>query len=70
MSIKNVPQMPEKSKAFTNDSWSALEKRIRQILLTNCIEEQINWKIGVESKLALKSIGNLVVVRGHDAQKY
>lgn len=27
LTIKNVPQMPELSKEFSNDSWNSLEKR-------------------------------------------
>jgi hypothetical protein len=45
MRIQNVPQMPDASKNFSNDSWPALEKRVNQLLIHHHTEAQINWNV-------------------------
>ncbi|KRW98947.1 Tubulin/FtsZ, GTPase domain [Pseudocohnilembus persalinus] len=70
MSLSNIPQMPNQSMGFNNDQWSSLDKRLFQMGITNSTEDQVNWNINPSSQNALKSFGNLVIVRGEDYNKY
>ncbi|KAL4449266.1 hypothetical protein ABPG74_015648 [Tetrahymena malaccensis] len=67
LSIKNVPQMPDASKSFQNDQWSALEKRIFQMQISNSMESNINWSKKIDS--GIRSLGNILIGRGIDVQK-
>lgn len=71
LTLKNVPQMPESFKDFSNDTWQGLEKRIMQMLVANCSEADINWSTTTKSKNFNKSISNLLIARGEkvDEQK-
>jgi tubulin delta len=72
LTLKNVPQMPESYKDFSNDTWQGLEKRIFQMLVANCSEADINWSVTTKSKNFNKSISNLLIARGDkvDEQKF
>jgi len=64
LSLKNLPQMPEKDKAFSSNLWSALEKRLFQMAISNTTEGNTNWTMKPTSQGANKSIANLLIVRG------
>lgn len=64
LTLKNVPQMPDSYKDFSNDTWQGLEKRIIQMLVANCSEADINWSVTTKSKNFNKSISNLFIARG------
>lgn len=50
LSVKNVPQMPERSHAYSRYLWSGLLKNLRQMLITDApIEEGVNWTMQLES---------------------
>lgn len=45
LGLKYVPQMPKASKAFSIESWEALESRVVQMQLGGSIEAEINWRL-------------------------
>ena len=49
LGLRYVPQMPEHSKSFSVESWSALEKRIYQMMLGASTEANINWRLNSRS---------------------
>lgn len=61
--------MPEHSKSFSVESWEALEGRIYQMLISNSIEAEINWRIKSHSQFSTKSLGNIVLARGPTANE-
>ena len=73
LTIKCVPQMPERSHAYTHYLWAGLLKYLRQMVLTDSpIEEGMDWSCTLSShqkhtsssyKLN-KSLANLLIVRG------
>ena len=56
--------MPPESKAFTNDNWQSLEKRICQMGLTGSSEFSINWT----TRDLKKHKGGIVIARGVDVK--
>lgn len=66
--IKNLPQMPASYKDFSNDSWSALEKRVLQMLISNTTEANTNRSITTKSKHLNKSIANVLIARGSNIE--
>lgn len=64
LSLKNLPQMPDTYKDFTNNTWSGLEKRLFQMAMSNTSEANVNWSVNAKSKDLNKSISNLLIVRG------
>ncbi|XP_073239406.1 tubulin delta chain-like [Porites lutea] len=46
MTLKNIPQMAEKSLAFSTYTWSGLLKHLRQMLIADAsMEEGIDWEV-------------------------
>lgn len=82
LGIRNIPQMPENSLAYSAFTWAGLLKHLRQMLISNAkMEEGINWQVrpplsglpplgresvGVEPHFNT-SIANLVILRGKEA---
>jgi hypothetical protein len=62
LTLQHIPLMPPESKAFTNDSWQSLEKRICQMGLNGSSEFNINWS----SRDLKKHKGGIVIARGVD----
>jgi hypothetical protein len=50
LGLKYVPQMPRASKAFSIESWEALESRVIQMQLGGSIEAEINWRLKANSR--------------------
>ena len=49
LSLKSIPQMPEKSHAYSRYLWSGLLKHLRQMLVTDApIEEGMDWSMHLE----------------------
>ena len=47
LSLKSIPQMPERSQAYTRYLWSGLLKHMRQMLACDApIEEGMDWTVG------------------------
>ena len=64
LSIKCVPQMPERSHAFTNYLWVGLLKYLRQMVVTDSpIEEGMDWE---NTHKLNKCLANLLILRGRD----
>ena len=68
LSLKNVPQMPDSYKDFTTNTWSGLEKRLFQMAMSNTCEGNINWQVSTKSMHCIKSISNLLIVRGNSTE--
>ncbi|XP_062071935.1 tubulin delta chain isoform X2 [Lepus europaeus] len=82
LGIRNIPQMPENSLAYSAFTWAGLLKHLRQMLISNAkMEEGINWQVrpplsglpplgrasvGMEPHFNT-SIANLVILRGKEA---
>ncbi|XP_068765833.1 tubulin delta chain isoform X3 [Struthio camelus] len=81
LGLRNIPQMPENSLAYSTFSWPGLIKHLRQMLIANAtMEEGIDWQVrpprpgsSVLSKHSTSkllhfnaSIANLVILRGKD----
>lgn len=43
MQLNHIPLMPPNSKAFSNETWPALEKRIHQMASTGTSEHNTSW---------------------------
>ena len=68
LSVKCLPQMPERSHAYTNYLWAGLVKYLRQMLLTDSfIDEGMDWSSSLGKKV--KCLSNLFVFRGKDLQE-
>ncbi|KAM3127338.1 hypothetical protein pb186bvf_020564 [Paramecium bursaria] len=65
LQLSQIPQLPQQSKAFQNESWNSLEKRISQMVLTGAKEYNINWH-----KQGTNPFKQLYIARGHDVKKY
>ncbi len=64
-----IPQVPERSKAFTVRTWSGLLKHMRQMLIADSVlEEGIDWKVKLGSRGMNKSIATRLTLRGVDAE--
>ena len=58
LSVKSIPQMPERSHAYTRYLWSGLLKHLRQMLLCDApIEEGMDWSLGEETSKSLYTYG-------------
>ncbi|XP_008069030.1 tubulin delta chain isoform X2 [Carlito syrichta] len=83
LGIRNIPQMSEKSLAYSTFTWAGLLKHLRQMLISNAkMEEGIDWqvqpplsglpplgKVSLNKELRFNtSIANLVILRGKDVQ--
>ncbi|XP_002735635.1 tubulin delta chain-like [Saccoglossus kowalevskii] len=74
LTMKNIPQMSERSIAYSTFTWSGLLKHLRQMLIANAaMEEGIDWQVKVKSSTSHssaiqhnKSIANLLLLRGKD----
>ena len=77
LTMKCVPQMPERSHAYTHYLWPGLLKYLRQMLITDSpIEEGMDWSYQAKSKndpfssttkkTRNKALANLVIVRGKE----
>ncbi len=64
LNLKNLPQMPDSHKNFSANLWSALEKRVIQMSISNTTEGNTNWTVKPGSQGAYKAISNLLIVRG------
>ncbi|XP_070572249.1 tubulin delta chain-like [Ptychodera flava] len=78
LSLKNIPQMSEKSLAYSTFTWPGLLKHLRQMLIADAaMEEGINWQVRVRSGQGTrhhgnshnKSIANVLVLRGQDVNQ-
>ena len=68
LSVKTVPQIPDKSHAYTTDLWPGLLKRLKQMLITNsATDEGMDWSLKPHP-IGEKSIANLLIVRGKDSE--
>ncbi|XP_077996264.1 tubulin delta chain-like [Glandiceps talaboti] len=80
LTLKNIPQMSEKSLAYSTYTWSGLLKHLRQMLIANAaMEEGIDWQIkvrpdsrqtqhGFHGTTHSKSLANVLMLRGQDVQ--
>ncbi|NXU94667.1 TBD protein, partial [Xiphorhynchus elegans] len=80
LALRNIPQMPEGSLAYSTFSWPGLLKHLRQMLIANAkMEEGIDWQVrpppagsSISSHSTTKplhfntSIANLLILRGKD----
>ncbi|XP_019143010.1 tubulin delta chain isoform X3 [Corvus cornix cornix] len=78
LGLRNIPQMPENSLAYSTFSWPGLIKHLRQMLIANAkMEEGIDWQVrpphpgssipSTNKPLHFNtSIANLVILRGKD----
>uniref|UniRef100_A0A8C0V2X5 Tubulin delta chain n=1 Tax=Cyanistes caeruleus TaxID=156563 RepID=A0A8C0V2X5_CYACU len=78
LGLRNIPQVPETSLAYSTFSWPGLIKHLRQMLIANAqMEEGIDWQVrppqpGSSTPSTNKplhfntSIANLVILRGKD----
>ncbi|XP_007481836.1 tubulin delta chain isoform X3 [Monodelphis domestica] len=81
LGLRNIPQMPENSLAYTTFAWAGLLKHLRQMLISNAkMEEGIDWqvrpplsglpaleKVSPNKELRFNtSIANLLILRGKD----
>jgi len=72
LTVKNIPQCSAKVSEFNSDLWEGMVNRIRQMLIANNSEHQINWSVKLNNdnrgahggQVALKSIGNMLFLRG------
>lgn len=72
LTVKNIPQCNAKVSEFNTDLWEGMVSRIRQMLIANNSEHQINWSVklgdssrgGFGGQKPLKSIGNMLFMRG------
>jgi Tubulin len=69
LTVKNVPQMPDSYKDFSQDTWQGLEKRIYQMLISNTSEANISWSTTTKSSNFNKSIANLLIARGNNLEE-
>ena len=54
LSLKSIPQMPERSQAYTCYLWSSLLKHMRQMLVCDApIEEGMDWSNGSDAQKSL-----------------
>lgn len=57
LSVKNIPQMPERSHAYSRYLWSGLLKHLRQMLITDApTEEGMDWTMQLESGSRISSL--------------
>ncbi|XP_064323899.1 tubulin delta chain isoform X3 [Phalacrocorax carbo] len=81
LGLRNIPQMPENSLAYSTFSWPGLIKHLRQMLIANAkMEEGIDWQVrpprlgsSIPSSQSTNkplhfntSVANLVILRGKD----
>lgn len=46
LSLKNIPQMPQRSQAYSRHRWAGLLKHLRQMLITDApIDEGMDWTV-------------------------
>ena len=73
LSIKSVPQIPDRSHAYTADLWPGLLKHLRQMLVTNSpTDEGMDWSVkpSLSSSNRIRSLANLVIARGKELQDF
>ncbi|XP_014342993.1 tubulin delta chain isoform X2 [Latimeria chalumnae] len=83
LGLRNIPQMPETSLAYSAFTWPGLMKHLRQMLIANAkMEEGIDWQVRLppvgippaekrshhKEKHFNTSLSNLVILRGKDVQ--
>ncbi|XP_038615826.1 tubulin delta chain [Tachyglossus aculeatus] len=83
LGLRNIPQMAEKSLAYSSFTWAGLIKHLRQMLISSAkMEEGIDWQVRppwlgcratergpLKKELHFNtSIANLVILRGKDVQ--
>ncbi|XP_065068477.1 tubulin delta chain-like [Rhopilema esculentum] len=77
LSLKNIPQISEKSIEYTTFVWPAMLKHLRQMLVADAaMEEGIDWNVRVPSFTKVKqkidrllfnqSLANALILRGKD----
>lgn len=64
LTLKTLPTCDHHVSAFNADLWDALVQRMRQMLITRSSEHKVNWQMAPGDPRTVKSIANLVVVRG------
>ena len=58
LSLKSIPQMPERSQEYTRYLWPGLLKHLRQMLVCDApIEEGMDWSVGNEPSKSLFTYG-------------
>jgi hypothetical protein len=55
LTLKNIPQCSKTMTEFNTDLWDGMTTRIRQMLIANSSEHQINWNVKLNA--AKKSHG-------------
>ncbi|KAL5016563.1 hypothetical protein ScPMuIL_006152 [Solemya velum] len=75
LTVKNIPQMSDRSLQFSTFQWPGLLKHLRQMLIADAaMEEGINWdvRLGEETPRGSvkhnRSVSNMLVLRGKDIQ--
>ncbi|KAG8451669.1 hypothetical protein GDO86_003745 [Hymenochirus boettgeri] len=79
LGLRSIPQMSERSLAYSTFTWHGLLKHLRQMLIANAkMEEGINWNVQPPPRLAPEkismkrelqfntSISNIAILRGND----
>ncbi|XP_069827900.1 tubulin delta chain [Dendropsophus ebraccatus] len=82
LGLRTIPQMSERSLAYSTFTWPGLLKHLRQMLIANAeMEEGINWRVQLPSETMAgrnsvtaeqqfnKSVANLVIFRGKDLEE-
>lgn len=68
LNVRSIPQVSERSKAFTSRTWRGLLKHLRQMLIADSsLEEGINWNISLRHKSINRSIAGRLILRGTGA---
>eukprot|EP00742_Colponemidia_sp_Colp-10_P008839 GILJ01009599.1.p1 GENE.GILJ01009599.1~~GILJ01009599.1.p1 ORF type:complete len:434 (+),score=41.07 GILJ01009599.1:58-1359(+) len=76
LTVRCIPQVPQSSIDFTSDAWSALLKRLLQMLMVDHhTEEGLNWRIKLDEGRTLpesvpynRSISNWLVLQGKESE--
>jgi len=69
LTARSIPQVPERSKAFTVRTWNGLLKHMHQMLIADSVlEEGIDWKVNLKSRGLNKSIATRLTLRGADVE--
>jgi tubulin delta len=75
LTSRMVPSVPEQSLAFSSDSWSALNKRLFQMNISDAfLESDIDWGVSTEPssrsvRAPIKSVANVLTLHGDGAQE-
>ncbi len=64
LTLLTLPTCDHHVSSFNADLWDALVQRVKQMLLTRSSEHKVNWQIHPGDKRAVRSLADLLVMRG------